>query len=629
MILSKVWIKNFRSIKECTLTIGKNLQILVGINEAGKSNILKALTMIDPSSELSKNDIRDPAPDEENVDQSMVRFVFSLTKEELGAVEVKANLKILAKNKDNNILTIGENETNIAGFIKHKAEALYNINLINQTKSTTHWSLIGPKYRILPEWKKVIVGKTQEIDHGKERINISEYSIINIKDFPGVDPSNVEELDINKLNVFLGAYFVEIVNANLPKCIAWSYQDSLLLPGKIDLTTFRAKPDMCLPLKIMFNLAGHDNITKTILDAEARTNGIKNLFNRVSEVTTTHMRKVWPEWNKLKVKITQNGEFIEAGIEDEFNFFSLERRSDGFKRFFTFLLMMSAQNKTNDIMNNLIVIDEPEIGLHPSGQNYLRDELIKISKNNIILISTHSIFMIDKEQIDRHIIVTKTKEVTALATVQSSNIIEEEVVYKALGFSLYEILRAQNIIFEGWRDKNTFDRYLKSKGAFTGEEKKKVLSIGLLHSLGVKDAPRVANMCENFGRKYIIISDADKPGLEKQRDFDGNGDWFTYKDIPGISAITTEDFVSKKSINKAIRDVFKELGIDQSLTIDPALDADYISIIEKHLKTIADLRSEPKIILNAIKDHVVENLKPEELEESYRKVVDFLLEKLQ
>jgi predicted ATP-dependent endonuclease of OLD family len=56
MNLTKIWIKNFRSIKECTLHINKNLQTLVGINEAGKSNILKAMELIDPTTEISKND---------------------------------------------------------------------------------------------------------------------------------------------------------------------------------------------------------------------------------------------------------------------------------------------------------------------------------------------------------------------------------------------------------------------------------------------------------------------------------------------------------------------------------------------------------------------------------------------
>ena len=323
--------------------------------------------------------------------------------------------------------------------------------------------------------------------------------------------------------------------------------------------------------------------------------------------------------------INQNGEFIEAGIEDEFNFYSLERRSDGFKRFFTFLLMMSAQNKTNDIMDNIILIDEPEIGLHPSGQSYLKDELIKISKNNVVLISTHSIFMIDKEQVDRHIIVTKKKEITEINSIESSNITEEEVVYKALGYSLYEILRPKNIIFEGWRDKKVFDVYIKAKGSFAGDEKKKVQSLGLLHSLGVKDVPRIANMCENMNREYVIITDSDKPALERQKEHDGSGKWLVYTNIPGIKAITTEDFISKKNINKAIKETFKEYKIDAILTLGPEIECGYIAEIEKHLKSIVNIPLDIKRIMNDLKDHICENLKAEDLDDNYKKVVEFVV----
>ena len=295
MNLTRVWIKNFRSIKECTLNIDKKLQTLVGINEAGKSNILKAMALIDPTNEISKNDIRDPAPEEDNVEESIIRFVFTLTLDEQKEAEEKIKAKILAKNKDAHILTIVDNEISIAGFIKHKSEVLYAIDLIKQERSTRHWTISGPKYRILPEWKKVVTGKTQEIECEKDKVNISDYTIVNVKDFPEIDAAILEDLDINKLNNFVGAQFIEIAKIKLPKCISWTYKDSFLLPGKIDLTSFRSTPSICLPLKIMFNLSGYEDIKKIIDDAEAKTNGIKNVFKRVSDVTTNHMRKVWPE----------------------------------------------------------------------------------------------------------------------------------------------------------------------------------------------------------------------------------------------------------------------------------------------------------------------------------------------
>ena len=45
MILDRVEIKNFRSIKNVTILFGNKGLILIGKNEAGKTNILKAFQL--------------------------------------------------------------------------------------------------------------------------------------------------------------------------------------------------------------------------------------------------------------------------------------------------------------------------------------------------------------------------------------------------------------------------------------------------------------------------------------------------------------------------------------------------------------------------------------------------------
>jgi predicted ATP-dependent endonuclease of OLD family len=44
-----------------------------------------------------------------------------------------------------------------------------------------------------------------------------------------------------------------------------------------------------------------------------------------------------------------------------------------------------------ETLNKVILLDEPETHLHPSGQKYLRNELLKISENNLVIYATHSI----------------------------------------------------------------------------------------------------------------------------------------------------------------------------------------------------------------------------------------------
>ena len=97
--------------------------------------------------------------------------------------------------------------------------------------------------------------------------------------------------------------------------------------------------------------------------------------------------------------------------------YDFNQRSDGFKHFFSILLNLSAENKTGQLKNNIILLDEPELHLHPSGQKYLRDELLKIAENNLVIYATHSIYMVDKLNIDRHLSIKKQEGITKLSTI--------------------------------------------------------------------------------------------------------------------------------------------------------------------------------------------------------------------
>ncbi|MDA0208487.1 MAG: AAA family ATPase [bacterium] len=55
---------------------------------------------------------------------------------------------------------------------------------------------------------------------------------------------------------------------------------------------------------------------------------------------------------------------------------------DGFCQFISFLLTISAESATNQLSNSLLLLNEPETHLHPQAQEYLKDELIKITRND-------------------------------------------------------------------------------------------------------------------------------------------------------------------------------------------------------------------------------------------------------
>jgi hypothetical protein len=174
--------------------------------------------------------------------------------------------------------------------------------------------------------------------------------------------------------------------------------------------------------------------------------------------------------------------------------------------------------------------------------------------------------LVDKERIDRHLIIRKTKEETSIISEESSEMLDEEVIFRALGFSFFELLNKKNIIFEGWNDKYTFQTWVKSSKA-DKETKAFFKDIGLLHAFGAKDIQRVAGILEDFSREYIIISDADKTSKEYQTSFDSSGVWKTHEDLGFTTKQTIEDFIDEDYIDKILSSILKKEHLSSEVTI--------------------------------------------------------------
>jgi AAA ATPase domain len=463
MRLDKVKITNFRSIKELTIQFEPKCRVLVGINETGKSNILKALALLDPDIKLNPEDKRNLNPDEDNSQITRVRFVFVLEKQDRDAIYQQISDKVLLSKPLQPVIETTNKELNLRDCIDLFDEGFYDAEFdhpggwcdasLNESVHKVKQNLKKPS-NAYPDNYQV------QLNDGRQAI-LNNYSLLDTSILKDVPNEYLEDVPIDDVNSLVTSSIIGFVVKNLPTCIFWSHSDANLLPGQIDRSAFAADPNLCKPLKYMFSLAGLGKPNEAIKESLEKPNGIRNLLKRVTDLTNKHLRTVWKEYKGIEIELLPNGDFIDATIKDVHNNYNLSLRSDGFRRFITFLLMVSARVKTKELSNTLLLYDEPEISLHPSGARYLRDELIKISKSNYVVFSTHSIFMIDKEQIGRHLLISKKNEITTMEEANESNISDEEVVYKALGYSVFDDLKKINIIFEGWRDKELFKIAIK------------------------------------------------------------------------------------------------------------------------------------------------------------------------
>lgn len=615
-------IYNYRSIESVQIYFEPQFKILVGINESGKTNILNALSLLTANSSINKSDIRVLLPGEKPIDDAYVRFIFDLENKEKAEIYREFKNRVLTGNINNLELKKGKQSISIKDFCYSRSNFLYEVNIKNNERSSRYWAL-SQDYDVSGVWKKTKKGQEHPL---------SKYAIIDQKKIDDSSSEKFEDITPEDINDVIGKLVLENYSESLPKVIFWKYKEANILPRQISLENFLNNPNTCIPLKNMFLIAGINNIKEELNIAKSgEGHELRNVLNRVAYQTTKYIRKAWKDYKDIQIILEPNGPNIDIAIK-EINRFAFEQRSEGCKRFLTFLLMISSECDTKNIENCLLIIDEPENGLHPSGQRNIRDELKKISKNNYVVIATHSIFIIDGKRIERHYRVIKDGEKTLVSIPKEDKLFEEEVLFNAVGFSVYEFLKERNLVFEGWRDKKLFKIAIKNLPPGFKKLAKEFNKFGISHIFGVKDALNIAPIFELAGKKYLFVSDNDKPAREKQKDFRKNkcyGYWKRYNEIDrDCKAITGEDFIKSKLIKEAIKEQKKKRqNLNKKLKIDNNKGTIY-SIKEWLGKNGISEKSQIKAIIEEIKDYIFDNLTPEDIEKSYFDFLKKLSEKL-
>lgn len=623
MKLDKVNIMNFRSIEDVAIDFNPQCRVLVGINESGKSNVLKALSFLSDDYDPSRaDDLRDALPDEDPIDESKVEFVFKFEKVESDELFDLTCGEILCSVNNPDIVSSSGRNISLRELCNIQSKGLYTVDIIDERKFFQYYSLHSA-YKLISGWKKPKSScpKDLEVEIKGEKYKVSLFKLIRESDFKTIPKEYLEDATLGDLSSLIGNSVTEIVKNNLPDTLFWEYDEDNLLPNSVDIDAFIGKPDSCIPLKNMFSLASISDIKKSVEEAKKGTNNqFQNFLNRVAKKTTNHFKEVWKEYKSIEFSLRLNGNQIIPGVKEK-NTHDFARRSDGFKRFVTFLLIISVNVRTDKLKDTLLLVDEPDISLHPSGARYLRDELIRISKTNYVVYSTHSIFMIDPSDIGRHYIVKKKNEITTIEAAKESNIADEEVLYNSLGYSVFSILKENILVFEGWYDKQLFQVALEASSATL---KAKFKDITLCHAKGVKSIKAITPMIELAKRKCLILSDSDKPAKEQQKIYQndkGYGEWKTYQEIDSsITTITGEDFIKNDFISKQVKSAIAGLQMPAfSETILP--ETNKIETIFNWLNANGMTKEQSKDTVGKIKNNIFDNLRSEHIESSYSKLL--------
>ena len=380
MKLDKIKIKNTKSFREqVEINLNKDFNILIGSNGSGKSNLLDILTVclrqyfLLPYTVNENNDnqgfFREISRNQafRNIQQVLDKFYGDTSKSEI-------TIDFIVKQED--IDNISEVVRKISD-LKNKLTDYRNAqNFDNQMRQIEAWNSsilsVGEviTYEIVSQ---IVINKNETPKHNLflQYLNQFEFLLILIREIPTI------KLHTNYL------YFSPYRGANLQNLQANLSSQNFyqVLQTIVNATS-----------KTVFSLLNLATIyfaeKRRGFEDDATNQGYIQKWQNDEEVklVSKYLGKLGYGWN-LKL-VDKNKNIYEIILTKEGKEFYINQASSGEKEIINFLLGVFAFN----INNGIIIIDEPELHLHPRWQNVLLDLFIELSSltNNQFILSTHS-----------------------------------------------------------------------------------------------------------------------------------------------------------------------------------------------------------------------------------------------
>lgn len=557
MILKQAEIKNFKSIEDVSIEFdkvgGSFTKILVGVNESGKSNILEALSFFSvPDNDVSYDTYCNQK--RMGTDDIVLTFYAELDDEEkvklvvdtINGIDVETGFDI-----DFSII-------NIRKVIK-----------LTKDSSEVEWDY---HYDVVLNTNGLFILKDTNISYADSYNKSGKYYIVNEDDADDSYVMLTPDLLKQHLNDIIFDFLLEIE----PNVSIWQPTKEYLLYN-VNLNEYKKNIYSNKPLYNIFRLSGyHDK--KEIVDAIEKITIPKNksiLSSKLNGAINDYVNKTWKSNNiDILIEITETGAFSflikDKGKANEHDRFSITDRSQGAQQFLSLIFSLSLETTNKERRNELILIDEPEVHLHPSGVREVSQELMKIGASNYIFLATHSPFMIDKRHRERHYIVKKNVSATTVIyrVKDSDNIIDDEVLRDAFGLDVYrDLLNPHSVLVEGVSDKILLRKAL----SILGKD-----NIGITNGHGSNIVTLASKMNHDDMPVMVILDDDEDGKRDKERIIRIGGVFsaknvFTIRDLVGniVSGGTIEDALSQSYVISIFKAMYSDVcGEDIEVTIE-------------------------------------------------------------
>lgn len=353
-------VQNFRSFDDSGWINCQDVTAVAGVNEAGKSNLLKALWKLKPAFQTDNKILHADLPKD--------KFEELMDAEEL-PVFITAKFKLEAKD---------------LSLLKKYFPTIKPFDNITVKRTLSGKYIIDVPVTV-PEEKKQ---KLQDFL---------------IKIMPGfVYYSNYGNLDSNiYLPQMLSSFNKKGVNALTPA----KKRTIKLLLLYVGITPEMLKED----LPLLFSETKLDRLTAAqLFELTKKKEEYQKLFDDAGQRLSQEFSEMWRQGD-YKFEFVFEGDSLKIYVTDSMgNRAPLEERSVGMQWFLSFFLVFSLESKLF-YTNSILLLDESGMTLHGLAQQDLVHFMEQLAEKNQIVYTTHSSFMIPTENLNRAKVVYKDK----------------------------------------------------------------------------------------------------------------------------------------------------------------------------------------------------------------------------
>lgn len=420
MKLNELIITGFRSIKETeTIRVDNRVSVLIGANDHGKSNILKAIECLNddcPFEEDDKNWDLDKSKD--------VRIEWHFKLDDGEDFSTRLNEQKLT-----------EVTSPQEGRLEAQEQKFLEITSLPAEVQTELSRIVSLEPQTFTEEDKGFLLARRDYLTQEQRDKFSEFIEINELENTAETGEKVEEE-----HKYFGSndqgevvYFREGVDSpvkvlSVPTSNTDVEDEKYLLKMRPRVELFEAIPnnlkdkvnkkDIDKPefefMQGIFMLAGIWDQKDTIFN---RTLVTERVLKDASARLTSALNRDWNQGKELSWMLSHNGTDIEIMIEDPAigtRYTRPSTRSSGFKTYFVTSMVIKARTTKNPSHSHIYLFDEPGIYLHPKAQLDLQRAIELISDGAQIIYTTHSLFLINKNYPERNKVVSKTARGTKI-----------------------------------------------------------------------------------------------------------------------------------------------------------------------------------------------------------------------